>query len=111
MKPSLLSLGAAAAVGLVAVPTMAQTPPPELAPKMQACLACHVIQGKKTIGPTYKEVAAKYAGQKDAEKTLVTSVTKGSLPGKLKWGVVPMPPNAVSEADATAMVKWVLSLK
>lgn len=100
------------AAGVVTSNAMAQAKPPaELAPKMQTCLACHVVEGKKTVGPTYKDVAAKYAGQKDIEKELVERVLKGSMPGKLKWGQVPMPPNAIKEEDAQAMVKWVLSLK
>jgi cytochrome c len=111
LKTTLALVGAAAST-LAATHALAQAAPPaSIAPKMQTCLACHVVEGKKTVGPTYKEVSAKYAGQKDAEKMLVQSVIKGSQPGKLKWGQVPMPPNAVSEADATAMVKWVLSLK
>ncbi|MDP2771880.1 MAG: cytochrome C', partial [Giesbergeria sp.] len=51
----------------------------------------------------------KYAGQKDAEATLITHVMKGS---KGVWGPVPMPANAqVNEAEAKKLVGWVLSLK
>ena len=56
-----------------------------------------------------KKLAKKYAGQKDAEATLVTHVMKGS---KGVWGPVPMPANAnVNEAEAKQLVTWVMSLK
>jgi cytochrome c len=61
------------------------------------------------VGPSYKEVAAKYAGQKDAEDKLVQKVIKG---GSGVWGPVPMPANTqVSEAEAHTLVKWILSQK
>lgn len=108
-----ISMAAVLAAALAAPQAVAQakTPPPDIAPKMQPCLACHVVDGRKTVGPPYKEVAQKYATQKDAQAYLVQRVIKGSEPGKLKWGQIPMPPNAVSEADANAMVKWIISLK
>lgn len=72
------------------------------------CLACHTID-KKLVGPAYKDVAKKYAGQADAEAKLVQKVEKG---GSGVWGNIPMPPNsAVPDADVKALVKWILSLK
>ena len=72
------------------------------------CMACHSID-KKVHGPAYKEVATKYAGDKDAAATLVQKVLKG---GAGVWGPVPMPANPqVSEAEAKQLVAWVLSLK
>jgi len=72
------------------------------------CLACHTVD-KKLVGPAYKDVAKKYAGQKDAEAKLVQKVEKG---GSGVWGNIPMPPNStVPDADVKALVKWVLSLK
>jgi len=72
------------------------------------CLACHSVD-KKVVGPAYKDVAKKYAGQKDAEAKLVQKVEKG---GSGVWGNIPMPPNsAVPDADVKALVKWILSLK
>jgi cytochrome c len=72
------------------------------------CMACHAV-GNKVVGPAYKDVAAKYAGQKDAEGKLVQKVMKG---GAGAWGPVPMPANPqVSEAEARQLVKWVLSQK
>lgn len=72
------------------------------------CLACHAID-KKVIGPSYKDVAAKYAGQKDAPAKLTQKVLKG---GAGAWGAVPMPANPqVNEAEAKQLVSWILSLK
>ena len=74
----------------------------------KACMACHQID-KKVVGPSYKEVAAKYAGQKDAEAKLAKKVREG---GSGVWGQVPMPPNTtVTEKDALVLVKWILSQK
>ena len=72
------------------------------------CLACHSVN-KKIIGPAYKDVAAKYRGDKGAEARLVAKVKNG---GSGVWGQIPMPPNsAVPDADIKKLVKWVLSLK
>jgi cytochrome c len=77
--------------------------------KKHACAACHNVKGAKTVGPTYVEVAKKYAGQKDAAAKLEEKVKKG---GTGVWGQVPMPPNpAVPDADVKALVKWILSVK
>ncbi len=76
--------------------------------KAKNCMACHSV-ANKVVGPAYKDVAAKYAGQKDAEAKLVQKVLKG---GSGSWGAVPMPANAqVTEAEAHTLVKWVLSQK
>ncbi|KAB8043459.1 c-type cytochrome [Janthinobacterium aquaticum] len=80
---------------------------PDLA-KAKNCMACHAI-GSKLVGPAYKDVAAKYAGQKDAENKLVAKVMKG---GSGTWGAIPMPANPqVSEAEARTLVKWILAQK
>ena len=72
------------------------------------CLACHAVN-QKVIGPAYKDVAIKYAGQPDAVAKLVPKVMKG---GAGVWGAVPMPANPqVSEAEAKQLVQWILSLK
>ena len=72
------------------------------------CMACHAVD-KKLVGPSYKDVAAKYAGQKDAVDMLAGKIIKGSAG---VWGPVPMPPNAqVNEADAKKLATWVLSQK
>ncbi len=75
------------------------------------CMACHAVD-KKMVGPSYKEVAAKYAGNKDAAKMLAEKIQKGSTPGKGNWGAVPMPANPqVSEAEAVKLAAWVLAVK
>ena len=76
--------------------------------KAKNCMACHAV-GNKVVGPAFKDVAAKYSGQGDAEDKLTQKVLKG---GSGVWGPVPMPANAqVSESEARTLVKWVLSLK
>jgi len=76
--------------------------------KKHACFACHSVD-KKLVGPTYKEVAARYRGNKGAEALLVDKVRKG---GQGVWGQVPMAPNpSVPEADVRTLVKWILQQK
>jgi cytochrome c len=102
MKPFIVLLGTCALAA-----TLPARASEELA-KKHACFACHALD-KKVVGPAYKEVAAKYRGDKGAEAKLVESVKKGSSG---KWGQVPMPPNAaVPDADVKALVKWILSQK
>jgi cytochrome c len=72
------------------------------------CLACHQTD-KKLVGPSYKEVAAKYAGQKDAAAKLAEKIQKG---GTGVWGQVPMPANPqVNAEEAKTLATWVLSVK
>jgi cytochrome c len=72
------------------------------------CMACHALD-KKLVGPAYKEVAAKYAGQKDAVDKLSAKIMKG---GSGVWGPVPMPANTqVNEAEAKQLAQWVLTVK
>jgi cytochrome c len=71
------------------------------------CLACHAVD-KKIVGPAYKDVAAKYKGNKDAEAMLVGKVKNG---GSGTWGPVPMPPNSfVKDDDLKTLVKWILAM-
>jgi cytochrome c len=72
------------------------------------CIACHSVD-KQVLGPAYKEVAAKYAGDKEALARLTKKVREG---GVGVWGQIPMPANPqVTEAEAQTLAKWVLSLK
>ncbi|MFN4237610.1 MAG: c-type cytochrome [Vogesella sp.] len=97
-------LFAALACGVLATPAFANL---QLAQKNN-CTACHAVD-KKLVGPSYKEVAKKYAGDKGAEAKLIAKVKAG---GAGVWGPVPMPPNPqVSDADLKTLVKWVLSQK
>lgn len=96
-----------AVVALSALASNAAFANAELA-KEKNCLACHAIDSK-LVGPAYKDVAAKYKGDKSAEGKLVQKVMKG---GSGTWGPIPMPANPqVTEAEAHTLVKWVLSLK
>lgn len=76
--------------------------------KKSTCMACHAVD-KKVVGPAYKDIAAKYRGQKDAEVKLIEKVKQG---GKGVWGEMPMPPNAqVKDEDLKTLVQWVLSIQ
>lgn len=71
------------------------------------CMACHA-KDKKLVGPAYKEVAAKYAGQADAVAGLSAKIRSG---GKGVWGQIPMPPHdaaKINDADLKAVVEWLL---
>lgn len=101
MKRSLLVL---AAVAAIAGPALADQ---KLA-QDKNCLACHAVD-KKLVGPGFQDVAAKYAGQKDAAEKLAVKIQKGSSG---VWGPVPMPANTqVNDAEAKKLASWVLSLK
>lgn len=72
------------------------------------CMACHATD-KKLVGPSYKEVAAKYTGQKDAVDKLAAKIMKG---GSGVYGPVPMPANTqVNDAEAKKLAAWVLTIK
>jgi len=72
------------------------------------CMACHAVD-KKVLGPAFKDVAAKYAGQADAADKLAAKVVKG---GVGVWGNIPMPANPqVTDAEAKQLVGWILTLK
>jgi len=97
---------AAAALATIAIPATAADES-ALAGK-SGCLACHAVD-KKIVGPAYKDVAAKYKGDKGAEAKLVEKVKKG---GQGVWGDIPMPPNSpmVKDEDIKKLVAWILSL-
>jgi cytochrome c len=101
MKRALLALSA---VAVLAGPALAD----QALATAKNCMACHAVD-KKLVGPAYKEVAAKYAGQKDATDKLAVKILKG---GAGVWGPVPMPANAqVNEAEAKKLAAWVLTQK
>ncbi|MDO8377079.1 MAG: c-type cytochrome [Aquabacterium sp.] len=94
----------AALAAVVAAPAFANA---DLAQK-KSCMACHATD-KKLVGPAYKDVAAKYAGQKDAAAKLADKIQKG---GVGVWGQIPMPANpAVSADEAKQLAAWVLTIK
>ncbi len=99
---------AAKAAAPAAAPVAAASANPEQLLQKFGCLACHAVD-KKSIGPSYKEVAAKYANDKGAPAALAKKVKAG---GQGVWGQVAMPPHPqVSDADLQAMVKFILAHK
>lgn len=92
----------ALALPLYAVPAQASQ---ELATKSK-CMACHDVS-KKKMGPTFKDIAAKYKKQKGADAMLTNSILKGV---KGKWGKVAMPAQKIAPADAQKLSKWILTL-
>jgi cytochrome c len=101
MKRALFVLAALAAVSAPALADQALA-------SAKNCMTCHAVD-RKLVGPGYKEVALKYAGQKEAADKLANKIMKG---GAGVWGPVPMPANPqVSEAEAKKLASWVLSLK
>lgn len=105
MNKMLLALAFAAGT-VVASPAVAATDAKALA-QSKGCLACHAID-KKVVGPSYKDIAAKYKGDAGAVARLATKVQKG---GSGVWGTMPMPPNNVTADEAKTLVTWVLSQK
>lgn len=101
------ALIAAAVLGVVSAAPAFADAGMDLA-KAKNCLACHAVD-KKLVGPAYKDVAAKYAGDKTAPAKLAEKIMKG---GVGNWGQIPMPPNtAVSADEAKTLATWVLSQK
>lgn len=104
MKRVLLALAYVAAGVAVSTPALADL---QLA-TAKNCMACHAV-ATKLVGPSYKDVAAKYAGQKDAVDKLAGKILKG---GSGVWGPVPMPANAqVSPDEAKKLAAWVMTQK
>ena len=75
--------------------------------KAKNCMSCHAID-KKLVGPSYKDVAAKYKGDAGAAEALAAKVKAG---GKGVWGQIPMPPNNVTPEEAKKLATWVLTQK
>jgi cytochrome c5 len=116
--PAPAATPAPAAAPVPAAPVAAAAPPAIAPPAAAAdagpllqkygCIACHAPD-KKVIGPSYKELAAKYGGDASALAMLAQKVKAG---GAGNWGPVPMPPHPqVSDADLQAMVKYMLASK
>lgn len=101
MKRSLITLAMTLAV---AAPALAD----QALATAKNCMACHAVE-KKLVGPSYKDVANKYAGQGDVVNKLAAKIVKG---GSGVWGPIPMPANnQVSEAEAQKLAAWILGLK
>lgn len=101
MKRALFALAAAATLS---TPVLAD----QALATSKNCMACHAVD-KKLVGPSYKDIAKKYAGDKTAADKLAAKVMKG---GAGVWGPVPMPANPqVNDAEAHKLVAWILSQK
>jgi cytochrome c len=99
MKRALFALAALAALSAPALADQALA-------NAKNCMSCHAVD-KKLVGPSYKEVAVKYSGQKEAVDRLAVKIMKG---GSGVWGPVPMPANSqVNEAEAKKLAAWVLT--
>lgn len=103
--PSILT---ALALGVTAFsPALANQ---DLAQK-KACMNCHGVD-KAVLGPSYKDVAAKYKGKKDAEAMLTQKILNGGGGvWKMPMGPMPAQKGNVSEAEAKQLAKWVLTVK
>ncbi|MDH2919276.1 MAG: c-type cytochrome [Sideroxydans sp.] len=77
--------------------------------KKSGCNICHAVN-KKSVGPAMTEIAAKYAGDTDAQAKLLSKVRSG---GAGSFGKVPMPatPAKVSDDSIQAIVNWALTQK
>ena len=86
----------------VATPALAD----EALAKKHNCTACHAID-KKVVGPSFRDVAAKYHDQQGVAQRLEEKVKNG---GAGVWGNIPMPPNgAVPDAEVHNIVNWILT--
>lgn len=103
MKKTLLTLSLVASGLLASQTALAE---PALAASKN-CMVCHTVD-KKVVGPSFKEISAKYAGQKDAATKLQVKVIKGG--GGVWGGFMPANPQ-VSETEAKVLVTWILVQK
>ncbi|MBB5193507.1 cytochrome c [Silvimonas terrae] len=92
---------------LLVLSTPALAADPQDLAKSKNCFACHGLDNK-IVGPAWKDVAARFNGQKGAEQLLADKIKNGSSG---TWGAVPMPPNPVSDAEAAQLAKWILTRK
>jgi cytochrome c len=98
------------AVATFAIAASAQAADGEAIVKKARCVACHTVDAKR-VGPSYKEVAAKYKGDAKAPAALFEKVRHG---GSGNWGNVPMIPHGedkISNDDLNVAIKWILSLQ
>lgn len=73
------------------------------------CMTCHALE-QKALGPSFREIAAKYRNDKSAQTALERKIRNG---GSGTWGKMPMPatPKSISDSDIKNIVQWILSLK
>jgi cytochrome c len=101
LKKALLIL----ATGTVlAAPVLAD----EALARSKNCMACHAID-RKMVGPSYKDISARYANDAQAAAKLTDKIRRG---GSGVWGAIPMPANpSLSEGEAKTLAAWSLSFK
>jgi cytochrome c len=122
MKPILLALAGVLAASSALAEDKSEAAMLKLA-STSGCLTCHQVEpgakgpdGMAPIGPAWRDVSAKYKGQKGAEQTLTNIVMTGSNPYASHWkgkvSGLAMPPNevAIKQGDAKKLVHWILSL-
>ena len=103
-----LLIGLFSVMAMASANALADAKAGETLAKKDGCFTCHAVDNK-VVGPAYKEVAAKYKGDKSVEAKLIEKVKKG---GSGVWGQIPMPPNSpqVKDEDIKTIVQWILSL-
>jgi cytochrome c len=97
----------AAAAAIAGLTTVLPAAASEALAAKAACVACHAVD-RKGVGPSYKEIAARYKGDPKAAALLAQRVRKGSSG---VWGAVPMPPtppDRLSDAELKTLVAWLL---
>jgi len=71
------------------------------------CLRCHQVDQKR-VGPSFRDIAIRYAGNVAAIDYLARSIREGS---RGAWSVIPMPAQRhVNEANARKLAEWIVSL-
>ena len=73
--------------------------------ELYACSECH-SPTMKVLGPSFKDIAAKYKDDKTAMESLSSKVRKGSVG---VWGQIAMPPSAIKDDELKLVLSWILS--
>ncbi len=71
------------------------------------CQTCHSMDKSSLPGPSYRDIAKKYASDPQAVGELEASVLNGSSG---TWGDSAMPSNDVPDKDLKALIVWILQL-
>ncbi len=71
------------------------------------CLACHT-ETKKLVGPSFHEIALKYAGNESAERRLTQTLGLGTVG---QFGQIPMPPMELRQSEREDVIRYVLGTK
>ena len=105
--PATVAVVAAADVTKAAPSPIAETSPQAALALAQkySCTACHGVDNK-IVGPAFVDVAKKYEGKPDAVSYLTAQIKAG---GSGVWGAIPMPPQSLSEAEASVIGQWLAS--